>query len=163
MLTDCGSLSVGVGLGLGANIRVGHLTQPSIGVITRTWRIGFEDRDTKGLWDEFEVLWPTLLWFPDGGIHGSEEACFSRLLSTSFAKSTGEKAYVDRLDVWFGRPLSKREEPACHSAGELQIGVTFFLVSVRMGINPPEITDLLLGFFGVDIAGDYPKRHLGDE
>lgn len=40
---------------------------------------------------------------------------------------------------------------------DLQLGASLGIVSFRVGINPLEIVDFLLGYVGLDIAGDDPK------
>ena len=43
-------------------------------------------------------------------------------------------------------------------ATDLEVGVAPLLFSLRVGVNPIEITDFLLGFVGLDIAGDDTKE-----
>ena len=39
---------------------------------------------------------------------------------------------------------------------DLQLGAHLLLINARLGFNPLEFLDFLLGFAGVDIAGDDP-------
>ena len=60
-LRDCGHMSCGVGVGLSADLKVGDLTHPALGLVSHTHRIGFERRDLYGIWTESEAPTP-LIW-----------------------------------------------------------------------------------------------------
>jgi hypothetical protein len=59
-LRDCGGFSVGVGLGLDATAKIGCILRPSLGIGSMTGRVGYEDRELYGAWEEDQFTWPCL-------------------------------------------------------------------------------------------------------
>jgi hypothetical protein len=45
-----------------------------------------------------------------------------------------------------------------HELTDIEVGSTIGVVTLRVGVNPLEILDFLLGFIGLDIANDDPKK-----
>lgn len=60
-LRDCGKLSVGVGLGLGADVGLGAISHPSVGILSKTHRLGTENRRISGVWSDGEVYFPSVV------------------------------------------------------------------------------------------------------
>lgn len=157
-LRDCGTLSVGVGLGLGAEVEVGALIHPAVGVMSVTTRVGFEDRNVLGVWDEREMFAPVLTAIAIAQKHkGKYDISYARSveetrfpLASRSPKSQKAGRWINIKSVEHGRTLFNR-------ATNLEVGVSLVLVSARVGINPLEIVDFALGFVGLDIAKDDPK------
>ena len=64
------------------------------------------------------------------------------------------------LGKWLPIPRSDGRGPPLtdfNNATDLQLGAHLLLVSARAGVNVLEIFDFLLGFGGLDIAGDDPE------
>lgn len=158
-LADCGRISVGFGLGLEVHARAGCITQPAVGLASETYRFGHEDRETTGEWLEFAMAAPiaSLMggWMEPGRGEGWAALNFSSV--RSFDQG-------DRFGYWLpvaGLPfMDEAHRDDALSFGELtdlEVGGSLLLVSGRVGINALEIVDFVLGFVGLDIAGDDPK------
>lgn len=159
-LRDCGKVSVGVGLGLGVQARVGAITHPSLGVTFYGPRIGFENRHLAGTWRETEGYWPVGAPFvlcsgPSTDPHPQGfNLSYSRICDP-YQNGADE---VFRSGGW-GNVVGG-DDPSTSSfnrATDLEVGVSLLLVSGRVGVNPLEILDFLLGFVGLDIANDDPE------
>jgi hypothetical protein len=156
-LRDCGRLSVGVGLGLSADVKVGDLTHPSLGLMTVTHRVGLENREIVGYWKEGECAFP-LIEVPNK--LGEDCGFFTSYGRDLFAE--GHDGARDQCHVvGFWLPFERYKVGSCelkqsafNSTTDLQAGLTLGVVSARVGVNPLEIVDFLLGFVGLDIAGD---------
>ena len=63
---------------------------------------------------------------------------------------------------WLPIPgLAKETSPlfSFNTATDLQLGAHLLLINARLGFNPLEFLDFLLGFGGLDIAGDDPSAN----
>ncbi len=142
-LRDCGRASLGLGFGLGAHLELGALTHPAIGIKSTTWRIGFENRDAIGIWQETEYYTPYLIFCeqPESYVRSSKVSG-----QTAGYWLNLKPSYVDHNTNTFNRIT------------DLELGASALLVSARVGINPLEIVDFILGFVGFDIANDDPKN-----
>jgi len=161
-LQDCGKLSLGFGPGLGADIAIGSLTHPSIGIMTKTHRVGFEGRDLVGRWTEMECLFPVA---PVLGALSEADPwgiSYFRAVTAINGEKEESRMHPQEVDRWINFN-SERNPKVSHfkKATDFQVGVSAFL-SVRLGLNPLEIVDFLLGFAGIDIASD-DKFEYGDE
>ena len=174
-LRDAGLFSVGVGLGLSADAKVGALTHPSLGVATATADLGFDSRDVYGSFYAARASEPYATWLGyekgksvlgalnDSGLRVAFEvyewsASFAAIgtgIGEERPEILGEVKGVE-LDgtVTRGRWLGTGDPVTFNSATDLQLGATLLFVSARAGVNVLETFDLLLGFVGLDIAGD---------
>lgn len=155
-LRDCGRLSIGFGPGLDAAAKVGCVTHPSIGIGSRTYRLGLENRVRYGTWTEEQAVWPVEILIQAfnsawGGT-GVSLASYERLRNPELL--TDPKVETSWLPV-----LQTGRTPdslSFHELTDVEVGATLALVSIRTGINPLEILDFLLGCVGLDIAKDDP-------
>lgn len=155
-LKDCGRLSAGIGLGLSADVKVGDMSHPSLGLCAYTYRIGFENRDISGIWTEGECAFPIV---EIENIMGSGDHFFMSYSRDLFAE--GHDATLSSMHaVGFWLPFERHKvsdklrASAFNTATDIQAGITLGVISARAGINPLEIADFLLGFVGLDIGGD---------
>ena len=160
-LRDCGSLSVGVGPGLGVQARIGAVSHPSLGLMSWGPRVGLENRHLAGAWHETEGYAPLMVGLV---YHGGPLEDFGNEFNLSYARIcsnyvVSEPDYTFRSGFWIN--TSAADDPASSAvkrATDLEIGCSAILVSGRVGINPLEMLDFLLGFVGLDIANDDPVR-----
>lgn len=152
-LSDCGRFSVGWGVGLMADVELGWLTHPSVGVRARTQRLGIDARDNCGRWDEMEYGSPFLqLMIPAHEAHPL----------WSYARDPGRP--TDEAGFWLP-PVTKGAREfhgvaphwTFHNATDLSVGGTAGVLAVRLGINPLELVDFAFGYAGLDIGRDDPK------
>jgi hypothetical protein len=155
-LRDCGRLSAGVGLGLSADVKIGDMSHPSLGIAAYTYRIGFENRNIAGVWTEGECAFP-VVEIPN--LMGPGDHFFMSYSRDLFAE--GHDATLNSMHaVGFWLPFERAKvgdrlrQSAFNTATDIQAGITLGFISARAGINPLEIADFLLGFVGLDIAGD---------
>ncbi len=184
-LKDSGRLSMGLGLGLSVDAKIGDLTHPALGAFSVSGQFGFESRHIDGPWYEASVSDPyALSWFrkedvPWGyafnlsGWRGVWESLdwldamdeLDEDLDQEPLPETGTVVEGERLDSsvnvrrWL--PITGGHgEPkrlwSFNTATDLQLGAHFLLVNARVGFNTLEFIDFLLGFAGFDIAGDDP-------
>jgi hypothetical protein len=134
---------------------------------------GFENRDCSGMWTEEESFFPAssiihnmMSRMSDGGPSSDRTfAPYARKIEMNIQ----DWKYLPR-DQWriqnrgrnffVGLPYAG-EQPTnsvFHAITDLEIGLTMGIVSVRVGVNPLEFLDFLLGFVGLDIASDDPKK-----
>jgi hypothetical protein len=157
-LKDCGALSIGVGAGLDVSAKVGCLFQPAVGVIgSRTVKVGHENRARSGVWEEKQFVWP-VEWFRRATPQPSDEDAELLAIGASYTRSRCPALEDDPADDACFFPVladrRHRDPFSFHELTDLQVGATLGIVSMRVGINPLEILDFLLGFVGLDIAGD---------
>jgi len=63
-LQDSGRLAVGIGVGLSADVQLGGLTHPALGVVSSSAMIGFESRGIEGSWFEARISDPyAIRWY----------------------------------------------------------------------------------------------------
>ena len=144
-LRDCGRVSVGAGFGLGADMGVGALTHPSVGLVSMTQRVGFEDRQVCGQWTQIETFFPLAMV---GGPLFSYYGELSDTNGTRGVACTKEGFWMNFVSD------SYPERSFFNRATDFEAGATLAVLSVRVGVNPLEILDFLLGFCGFDIARD---------
>jgi hypothetical protein len=148
---------MGIGVGLDATAKLGCLLHPSIGLGSVTGRSGLENRKVNGSWYETQAVWPVSMFMnSNNGIFGTATRPFysyGRDYSGDYFSSFFETTWIPALK-------QEKHPPAFsfHELTDIQAGVTLGVVSVRAGINPLEFVDFLLGFAGIDIAGDDPKK-----
>ena len=172
-LRDCGKLSIGVGPGLGVDAQLGAISHPSLGIGSWTRRIGWEDRYVAGLWKEGELHSPVAN-IAMSVVDGGPDTICGRMNISCIRFNEGVYGYHNRDHLHFkkvpdygygGRWINtlksgkgQKNMTTFHQATNLELGVSALLISARVGINPLEIVDFILGFVGLDIAKDDPKK-----
>lgn len=158
-LRDCGSLSVGVGPGLGVQARVGGLSHPALGLMASGPRVGFENRHLAGAWHEMEGFAPLLvpMVYNAGSLEyegNSANLSYARICDNYVVGAPD----TFRMGQWINSAAADNPpSSAIKRATDFELGASLLLVSGRVGINPLEILDFLLGFTGLDIARDDPE------
>ena len=153
-LRDCARLSLGVGPGLDATAKLGCLAHPSLGVASRTRRVGLENRHRHGSWREEQYVWPAeILVQALGEMWGGESVPLASYGRFALPDLPGDP---DVATSWFPVLQAGRDPNpfAFRELADLELGATVFVVSVRAGVNPLEILDFLLGVAGFDPARD---------
>ena len=184
-LRDSGRLGLGVGPGLSVDAKLGDLTHPALGLFGASAMWGWESREIEGFWyegkvsDPFAIYWywrtdqPPRCALISSGWRGTWE-------SLGFLDALDDLAEpVDRIGLPETDTLHEGEIlrghlyvsrwlpfPGCEdavtplftfrTATDLQVGAQLLLVDARVGFNPLEFVDFLLGFVGIDLAGDDP-------
>ena len=178
-LQDSVSLSLGPGVGIAADVKAGAITHPSFGTVTASAMVGSDSRIVSGSYYQVSSSFPhSMFWASKEGASAGEAinstgwraafqvkefvAAFVAIghptaNSTEVVSGMVEGVEVD-ADLDEGRWLPLPPEISFNEATDLQAGATLLLVSARAGFNPLEFVDFLLGFAGVDIAGDDPAR-----
>jgi hypothetical protein len=183
-LKDAGRLSVGLGLGLSADAKVGALTHPSLGILSASAMFGSDTRKVEGLFFEartsepYATYWSrskgapiadalnTTGWRGAFEVHSVDVAI--KAIAEADPQTPPEQLGVEgegevlagRISVgrWLPIPRQTRREQfpvwTFNTATDFQVGATLLLVSARAGVNFLETLDLLLGLVGFDIAGD---------
>lgn len=174
-LRDSGRLSLGLGFGISADAKVGALTHPSFGILSTSAMLGFDSRDIYGEYYEARVSEPyATVWARD-----ENEPWLSALNDSGWRAAFETRRYHEAVAaVW--QPVGQSapdvlvaeiegteidgtlddgdwvfsEAANFNTLTDFQLGATLFLVSARAGVNVLEFIDFLLGFGGVDIAGD---------
>lgn len=155
-LRDCGKLSAGYGGGLCADVGIGALSHPSFGLVAQTKRLGFENRHVSGAWSEGEMAFPVIL-FP--ALTAEAQSLYPIPYNLSYSRRIHPDMMGSSIDGWINIwNIQTPHEPIFARATDIEAGATLVFVSIRAGINPLEIIDFLLGFAGIDIAGDDPKE-----
>jgi hypothetical protein len=183
-LQDSGRLAVGIGLGLSADVQVGALTHPALGVVSSSAMIGFESRGIEGPWYEARISDPYAVpWYRregkswtyalnSSGWRGVWESLdwldalteVDEPVDQEGLPETGTAVGGELLDgkVLINRWLPIRGDPSeppawtFNTATDVHAGATLLLVSGRLGFNALEFVDLLGGLAGFDLAGDDP-------
>jgi hypothetical protein len=178
-LRDSGRLSLGLGLGISADAKAGALTHPSLGTAAASASLGFESRDVYGTFYQVSASDPHAMFWAHGrgkswlnalNSSGWRAAFQVQRVSTAFM-AVGSPVEYEPPQVIVGEmqgmevagslvegrwlPIPPRTD--FNDATDFQLGATLLLVSARAGVNVLETCDFLLGFFGLDIAGDDPK------
>lgn len=154
-LRDCGGISLGVGIGLGAEAKLGCLTHPSIGVAAYSARVGAENRTTWGTWSEIEMFAPYLnMFLMSGGAHRDEERGVPReAWTTSYLRLVPQDEQQGKWINTLGKTDGITEQPSLFSrATDIELGVMLGIAGARLRVNPLEIVDFTLGILGLDIA-----------
>ena len=155
-LRDCGSISAGFGVGLGAEARIGALSQLSVGLISQTAQYGYENRYESGKWYETSFYWP--FSFYTGFLDEVTDEKVSSIFTT-YTRVCENKKIINpppyRSGRWLNfKNLDHPKSSLIKHATDFEVGATVIALSFRVGINPLEIVDFLLGFVGLDIAMD---------
>ena len=159
-LRDCGKLSVGAGFGLGADVGVGALTHPSVGIVSMTKRVGLEDRFIYGQWTHAETYFPALLV---GVAIASSPSDYAFSYGGEMSDLNGAEGKVCTKEGRWLNFIGKTypERSFFNKATDLEAGATLGVISARVGFNPLEFIDFLLGFVGLDVAGDDKQKPQG--
>ncbi len=190
-LRDVAKLSLHGGLGFSVDARLGVLSQPSIGLWSTSMGVGLESRDVGGVYFQKRISFPYSVsyfrdqdrpllsslnstgWLASFQVRGFQRAFeeIDRPLSTrpprEFGRTIDDLTYGGevREGAWIGVPDSARKDPLAGSFMEwtrFELGGQGGIVGGRIGFNPLEFVDLLLGFAGLDIAGDDPQGSEGE-
>lgn len=185
-LRDCGRISAGLSLGLSVDAKIGDLTHPALGTLGSSAMVGFETRDIDGFWyeartsDPFAVYWYRRegqgwawalnssgwrgVWESPGYLDAVDE--IDETFDQAPLPETGSVYEGEMLDgelttsrwlpIPWGAPDAATPLFRFHTASDLQVGATLGIVGARVGFNPLEFADFLLGFAGLDPAGDDP-------
>ncbi len=185
-LQDCGKAAIGFGVGASVDASLGVLSQPSFGFFSEGALIGSEGRQASGVTFEKRVSFPYtfvmaaregksllgalnytgfLASFKVTGVQrGFEE--IDRDLDTLPPREFGQVIEGVRYggELVGGRwlPLPGLADDysrliSFHKLTDFQVGGHAGIFGARVGFNPLEFFDFLLGFAGVDIAGDDPQ------
>jgi hypothetical protein len=158
-LRDCGRFSVGVGPGLGLEAEIGVIANPSLGIMSVTRRVGFEDRNVIGIWDDWEIYAPVISIVAITQKHkGKYDVSYSRSVEQVLYPSATRSPRSQKAGRWINIKSLDNGRPMFNRATNIEVGASLLFVSARAGINPLEIVDFILGFFGIDIANDDPKK-----
>ena len=160
-LRDCGRASVGIGMGLGAEVGLGVIGTPSVGVLSHKQMYGWESRHCSGMWVEQETFWPASSvigflfrgWNEGNRNSGAYFAPYGRMLGDRLHPPQNKTVHQRNMIVGIGN----RDEPqssAFNTITDFECGATLGIISARAGINPLEIVDFIFGFVGIDIAND---------
>ncbi|MCZ6692164.1 MAG: hypothetical protein O7H41_21480 [Planctomycetota bacterium] len=171
-LADCFTIEAGVGYGLGAELKLAGLVHIAVGTgLDGSLQAGLrygdlvprsETKDEKTGFFGFPII--NLLWMfsdQDGYppyLHVSkdakeEHACYLLL--------PGLASYApDRSESWIWTD-PKSGWSRLH-AFDIEASVYWGIIGARAGFSPGEFVDFLLGWFGVDIAGDDVPLEAGE-
>lgn len=177
-LRDSGRLSIGIGLGLSADAKLGDLTHPSLGLFSTAGMVGFDSRRVSGAYFDARTSEPYATWWAlDGG-----SSLLGALNDSGWRASFETTGYGPALGPVLGPfrqgrpedlPASANGEPlngdlddgtwlplppytSYRTLTDLQLGAHLLVLGARIGINPLEIIDFAAGFVGLDPAGDSP-------
>ena len=139
-----------VGAGLGAKTRVGPA---QLGILLASDMWGLRGGQYGNLWingrktqnDDWLAPWP-----PDR-VFGEEHALYDEEIPNRRGKGFHAKSPLPVIGL--------APNPAYYTQMEVVIGVG---VSVRLGFNPGELLDFLLGWANIDIYGDDLPEHGSD-
>lgn len=185
-LQDSGKLSIGGGIGASLDASIGFLSQPSLGLSSEAAMYGSEARDASGVVFQKRVSFPyTFVTAARDGKSLLGALNYTGFLSSY--KVTGFQRGFEEIDrtldavppremglevkgVRYGGELvGGRWLPlpgvaddysrifSFHQLTNFHVGGHAGVVGARVGFNPLEFLDFLLGFAGVDIAGDDPN------
>jgi hypothetical protein len=175
-LRDSGRLSLGIGAGLSVDAKAGALTHPSLGTAYASAKLGFDSRDVDGAFYEVGTSDPhAAFWASKEGASLGQalndsgwRAAFEVHEYRAALVAVGYPPGQDRPEVLVaevrGEELDGTLEKATwlpldpdlsfNNATDFQVGATALIVSARAGLNALELLDFVLGFVGLDIAGD---------
>lgn len=167
---DCGAIGVGTGYGLDATVRFGAIAEGSFGVGHRIRYHGWDDVRGAGNFRPAQVSWPLSLPISAVDAAFSERSCILAFNQSFFhvhddtshfeqrpgnrTRYPGGKGFGNFLPLLSER---RREQVTrFHNITKIEGDVALGAVGIRIGVNPLEILDFLLGFVGLDIARDDP-------
>jgi hypothetical protein len=176
-LQDSLSLGIGIGAGLGIDAKAGMFTHPALGSATASAMLGSDSRDVSGAYyqvsmaDPHASFWAHRLkngnWgaaLNESGWRAAFEVHEYTVAVAAIGHPPGQERPTVVLAEFEGEELSGTLEEStwlpdpdqANLAGamDFQVGATALILSVRAGVNPLELIDFLLGFAGLDIAGD---------
>ena len=161
-LGECWRVEAGVHYGLGASAQVAGLAHVGVGGGMRPEGLGlgwvygrghvFQGNENHGVpLGPFETFWPVPFPARTPGLHrdgdrGDIHDCFCLLPALFSYQRSGE----DRVWIWAQAGSRKHRVHAF----DIQVNVHAVLVGASVGFSPGEFVDFLLGWFGLDIAGD---------
>jgi hypothetical protein len=184
---DSTRLSMGVGVGLSVDAKLAALTHPSLGFVASSAQWGLESRELEGPWYEARVSVPfSIYWYRREGqpwswalgstgwrgvwesldwldaIDELDEPIDQQPLPETGTRPIDE-LLAERVSVSHWLPMRLPDEKGASlwsfgNATDVHVGAHALLVNLRVGLNLLELCDFLLGFGGVDIAGDDPKK-----
>jgi hypothetical protein len=162
---DCFLIQTGLGIGLGVDVKAGGLVHASALMSAH-----FDEGTVGWVYGEprpADELHATIVGHVSnegdlgiGLIHVSARSyqdtsvghvCFG-VLPAAFSLHGGTWLWLDPDEEWAG--LEKAVRSARIHAFDVEAGVMLLLWGFRAGFSPGEFLDFLLGWFGIDIAGD---------
>ena len=171
-LGECFRGELGVGLGIGGGVRGAGLADVGLGFggISRTTGIGWvygdgfafsADKVQGHATSDFEVWLPFYHRSADNsalGMHlqrlgGRQHDCFW-LLPAAFHSINDRVSSTLRYSPWSPKVNDAHVAWARVHAFDVEVSAYALLIGVKVGFSPGEFVDFLLGWFGLDIAGD---------
>jgi hypothetical protein len=158
---DSMRLSVGVGFGVGVQAKATGFFHPSFGLGGAAQKFGWDTRGPEvGTWHEVEGFFPVgTLIMPMQPLPNSEHSeglTLPWMYQRSSAGSTKVGSYL-----FFSTPPSDERLKEGSTAWrwialifDFEAGFSAPIINARVGANPPELIDFLLGWTTLDIAGD---------
>jgi len=184
-LKDTARLSIGGGLGLSLDAQLGALSHPSFGLNASEAGFGLDSRESDVCFYVARVSFPQSIAAARADGAGILEALNStgwrvsykvtsvqrgleevdtpldRIPPAEFQQTINGHTYGgdERTGHWLPIPGPNDVGPyfTFHSLTDFNVGGMVGPFSARVGINPLEFVDFLLGFAGLDIAGDDPE------
>jgi len=160
-LADIGRVSAGPCIGLGVEVKATGLLHPSLGIVTRSARVGWDSRHCYLFWPEREAFFPMSIprtaAYEAATLHpvsAAMPAFYARRSRNPMQDCTS----ISRL--FFSPPPGRRDDDlgvlwrVVSTVTDFEAGAALGIVSARVGVNAAEIVDFVLGFFMIDIAGD---------
>jgi hypothetical protein len=183
-LSEIASFSVGSGKGLAVDASLGALSQPSLGLYgAKTVAYGLMDRDVRGFIAESSVSAPYAFRYARESGAGFFEALnfsgwraaysvgrlqrgfeevdkpLSPVAPREFGETIDGRRYGGEIvgGRWLPLPSAADRFSPRFGFGQLTefgLGVHVAIFAARVGVNPLELVDFILGFARIDIAGD---------
>lgn len=162
-LQDCFRASIGFGVGLSAEARVGMFTNPALGTSCKTKRFGWESREFCGFWDSSEDPFPLPFMIDRTRIPPADRLVLPTVSYMRNGTKVNQATPITRTFLshkytgyWhpFHRRTKAKSDDAVHRAFDFEAGATVAVISARAALNPLEMVDFVLGFFWIDIGRD---------
>jgi hypothetical protein len=183
-LGDCFLMQAGFGVGLGVDVKaagVAHVNFgfsafipfTSVGIVYGEWRPTRPQAHFSG---DSEFGMPGALFLPTDTVYmhvapipgaGAGHCCYWVLpVALSWVQLSSATAVPDGPHtrwLWSEEPIPEDYDPTDFEAGmrsarihafNIEAGVFVLVVGARAGFSPGEFLDFLLGWVGIDIAGD---------
>lgn len=176
-LQDSLSLGIGIGAGLGVDVKAGMFTHPALGTATASAMLGSDSREVDGAYYQVGMADPHASFWA----HRLKNGNWGAALNESGWRAAFEVHRYDVAIAAIGYPpgqerpevvltefegsaldgtleestwLPDPDQANFAGATDFEVGATALIMTVRAGANPLELVDFLLGFVGLDIAGD---------
>ncbi len=158
-LADIGKVSVGIpvyfhgwGVGPGIDVQATDFIHPSLGYRSFFLCFGHENRDISLLWADLSWYYPFSLEENRTGV------TLHRNFDSIFDNTVSETSYYMTRKEYYRENIYEHVKVSWVKRMGFEATVSALLVNARVGINPAEVLDFVLGFAGIDIAGDDEKE-----